>query len=111
LREDEFHEIGLLLASYIVRLSGSHVIYLGPNVPFSSMVDAIDDTAPQYLLCFLVHHDLPGNTEKYFGKLSSSFNGKKIFVSGTAQHFSKVKLGKKMQRIQSVAELENELEK
>ncbi len=111
LREDEFHEIGLLLASYIVRLSGRQVIYLGPNVPFSSLVNAIDDTAPQYLLCFLVHYELPGNTEKYFAKLSSSFNGKKIFVSGTAQHFGQVKLGKKMQRIQSVAELENELEK
>ena len=41
LQENEFHEIGLLFACYLIRLSGRQVIYLGPDVPFSSLVAAI----------------------------------------------------------------------
>ena len=37
LQENEFHEIGLLFACYLIRLSGRQVIYLGPDVPLSSL--------------------------------------------------------------------------
>ena len=109
LQENEFHEIGLLLACYLVRLAGKHVIYLGPDVPFSSLVSAIKVTSPQHLLFFLVQQDLPESIEEYFKRLTSSFHGKKIFVSGNPRLISQVKMGKKMQWVKSVEELENEL--
>ena len=66
-------------------------------------------TRPQYLLFFVVHYDLPEIIEEYFVKLNSSFNGKKIFVSGDDRMIGKVKMGKKMQWMKAVEELENEL--
>lgn len=109
LQEDEFHEIGLLVASYLLRLSGRQVIYLGSDVPLSSLIMAIKSTKPQYLLFFLVHYDLPEVIEKYFEKLTNSFNGKKIFVSANTRLINDVKTGKKIHWLKSVEELENEI--
>jgi methanogenic corrinoid protein MtbC1 len=111
LKEDEFHEIGLLLACYLVRLSGRQVIYLGANVPFSSLLAAIKDTSPDCLLFFLVHYDFPGVIEKYLSTLNKHFNGRRILISGTSQLLSTVSLGKKMQLLSSVDQLEAQLER
>ena len=55
LPENEFHEIALLYAQLVIRLSGKKVIYLGSNLPIESVIAAIDQTKPKYLLTFLVH--------------------------------------------------------
>jgi MerR family transcriptional regulator, light-induced transcriptional regulator len=109
LQEDEFHEIGLLIANYLIRLSGRQVIYLGGNVPFHSLVKAIKDTRPAYVLFFVVHRDLPENIDEYLNSLSNYFSGKKIFVSGDASMMNKVKPGKKTKWLKCVQELEQEL--
>ena len=64
LPENEFHEIGLLFAAYLIRISGDKVIYLGSNVPEHSLGAAINDIMPDYLLLFLVHHDLPSDVHR-----------------------------------------------
>jgi methanogenic corrinoid protein MtbC1 len=64
LPEDEFHEIGLLLANYLIRLSGRKVIYLGTNVPLQSISIALQHIKPENLLLFMVHNDLPENLKK-----------------------------------------------
>ncbi|MGZ8517860.1 MAG: MerR family transcriptional regulator [Chitinophagaceae bacterium] len=76
LPENEFHDIGLLFAHYLIRLSGKKVIYLGGHVPLKSLIGAVNDTAPQNLLFFLVHNDSPDETGRYLDKLSDAFKGK-----------------------------------
>ena len=55
LPENEFHEVGLLLAHYLIRLSGKKVIYLGGNVPTQSVITAVKEISCDNLLLFLVH--------------------------------------------------------
>ncbi len=111
LKENEYHEIGLLFASYLVRFSGKQVIYLGADVPFTSLTQAIKAMKPQYLLFFLVHHDEPGIIQQYCKDLAGLFTGKKIFISGDNRLLSQVQTGKKIQWVKTVEELENELQK
>jgi hypothetical protein len=111
LKETEYHEIGLLFASYLIRLAGKQVIYLGPDVPFESLTQAIKTIRPHYLLFFLVHHDDPDVIQEYNQHLTNVFTGKKIFVSGDSRLLSQVQTGKKIQWIKTVNELENELTK
>lgn len=54
LPEDEYHDIGLLLAAYMIKQSGKSLIYLGPNTPLPSVHDAVSETQAQNLLYFLV---------------------------------------------------------
>jgi len=109
LKEDEFHEIGLLFANYMIRLSGRQVVYLGSNVPFASLAQAIQTIQPEYLLLFIVRHDSSDINENYGQLLTRSFTGKKIFVAGDSQHLSQLHRGEKIQQLRTVEDLEKVL--
>ncbi len=110
LPENEFHEIGLLFAHYLIRLSGKKVIYLGANVPLDSLKTAVEDILPAHLLFFLVHHDMPADSQKYLDTLSKSFRKTKIHLSGNPKLITQLKTGKGVNWIQSVEVLEKQLE-
>lgn len=83
LPENEFHEIGLLFAYFLIRESGRRVIYLGENVSFQSLIKTAKQTSSNHLLLFLVHREEPESIQKYLKELAQSFVGKKIHVSGS----------------------------
>ncbi len=108
LPENEFHEIGLLLAHYLIRLSGRKVIYLGSNVPLKSVISSVKNTSALNLLLFLVHNNSNEEIQDYLNELSSRFPGKSIFVAGN--HFKDLlKTRKEIYWLQSVADLEQKL--
>jgi DNA-binding transcriptional MerR regulator len=109
LPENEFHEIGLLFAHYLIRLSGRKVIYLGTNVPLDSLKTAVKDISPVHLLFFLVHHDMPTDSQKYLNTLNKSFGKTKIHLSGNPKLISQLKTVKEIDWIQSVKDLEKRL--
>ncbi|MGZ8556919.1 MAG: MerR family transcriptional regulator [Chitinophagaceae bacterium] len=109
LPENEFHEIGLLFAQYIIRLSGKKVIYLGANVPLDSLKMAVTDVSPTHLFFFLVHHNMTAHSQKYLDILGKSFRNIKIHIAGNPKLISQLKAGKGIEWIQSVAELEKQL--
>ncbi len=105
LPENEFHEIGLLFGYYMIRFAGKKAIYLGTNVPFDSLKSAAEDINPSHLFFFLVHHNMPEESQKYISTLSKSFKNSKIHLSGNQQLINQLKLGKDIQWIQSVEQL------
>ena len=110
LPENEFHEIGLLLAHYLIRLAGRRVIYLGPNVPFYSLKQAILDLKAEYLLSFIVHRDFPKDIQKYLDQLSSDFNGEKIYVAADPRFTNGLKTGRKLHFLDTAEALELQLQ-
>ena len=54
LPEEEVHDIGLMLSSYIIREHGSPVIYLGARVPKDSLFSVLELFPKAKLLFFLV---------------------------------------------------------
>lgn len=109
LPENEFHEIGLLFAHYLIRLSGGKVIYLGSNVPLQSLTAAIKNTSPRNLLLFLVHNDSKEEIQEYLNGLSVQFNGKNIFAVGNHQFIEQLKTRKEIHWLHSVEDLEQKL--
>ncbi len=107
LKENEFHEIGLLLANYVIRQSGRQVIYLGGDVPFLSLAEAIRSTQPHYLLMFLVHKESQEEIHEYLRQLNSAFNGKKIYIASDETQMIKEKLPGKIRWLGSIQDLEN----
>lgn len=81
LPEDEFHEIGLLFANYLLRNSGQKVIYLGTNVPIDSLKNVADSNKADHLLTFLVKRSSPEVTEDYVRQLVKLFKQKKILIA------------------------------
>lgn len=106
LPENEFHEIGLLFAYYLIRLSGRKALYLGVNVPQQSLVAAVNDSTPKNLLFFLVHNDFPDQVQSYLNGLSTAFASENIYFSGNQNLIRQLAPGKNIQWLQSVEDLQ-----
>ncbi|HAS36126.1 MAG TPA: hypothetical protein DCS15_06540 [Flavobacteriales bacterium] len=52
LHEEEFHELGLLISYYLIKLRNHRVYYLGQNVPFEDVVTAGKHLKPDYVVTF-----------------------------------------------------------
>lgn len=108
LPENEFHEIGLLIAHYLIRLSSKNSIYLGSNVPIQSLTYAVKDVNPKYVLLFLVNNDTSENIKQYLHKLSESLVkiNINIYVACHPILSSELKTGKKIHLLNSIEDLE-----
>jgi MerR family transcriptional regulator, light-induced transcriptional regulator len=105
LPENEFHDIGLLFASYLIRLAGKKVYFLGSSVPLNSLKNAVSDTLPSNLLLFLVHNNSTTETQKYIDTLRRSFGDCTIYLAGNHKLINTLKLKKRMHWLQSADQL------
>lgn len=108
LPENEFHEIPLLFAHFILRFHEVRSIYLGANVPLNSLKESIKSLEPEHLLFFLVHQDIPENVDPWIGQLSRVYSGN-IFIAGNTTLLKKINTDKKDQIkiIHSINDLES----
>ncbi|HVW12365.1 MAG TPA: B12-binding domain-containing protein [Mucilaginibacter sp.] len=90
LPENEDHDIGLLLASYLLRMAGKQVVYLGPKVPLVALRNTIEATVPSNLLLFMTRVRPVGDAQDYILELTREFSEKKIYVSGNQRVLAEV---------------------
>jgi len=110
LPENEFHELGLLMAWYLIRQSGQKVIYLGGNLPGLSLRAAVNEIMPDYLLLFLVHRDQTKRIQNYLDMLNEDLEVEKIFVSTSPGLIQKLKTAQKVQFLETAGDLDKQLE-
>lgn len=108
LPENEFHEIPLLFAHFILRFHEVKSIYLGSNVPINSLLETITSLEPDHLLFFLIHHDVPENVDRWISELTNVHSGN-IFLGGNPDLLKELdsKNKKQLKIIYSIIELEN----
>lgn len=82
LPEGELHEITLLFSSYIVKSRNHKVIYLGQNLPFGDLKEVYGLHQPRFLLSVFTSFPQPDNVQEYIYKLSQTFAGSTILLSG-----------------------------
>lgn len=109
LPENEFHEIGLLFSWLLIRKAGRKVIYLGPNVPVSTLITAVQETNPNNLLLFFVHNDLAKDVETYCKMLSKNFNNINIHISGNEKLIGNMIKGRSIKWLKSMKDMLEEL--
>jgi len=100
----EFHEIGLLLSSFLVRSSGKRSIYLGQDVPFESLASTITEVKPDHLLTFFVRYGSENEQVQYQQNLLDRFPGQKIHVAADPMRFNG-KAFKEIDYLKSAADL------
>ncbi len=83
LPEWEQHEIGLLLAYYLLKKQGKKVIYLGPTVPFDNLKKMSGNNPINMLVTILIDPQPEELINNYLQELSDEFSTKKIFISGS----------------------------
>jgi DNA-binding transcriptional MerR regulator len=96
LPEDEDHELGLLLANYMLKSSDNKVVYLGPKVPLFALKNTIAAVSPKNLLYFMTRVRPIKDAQAYVDQLSSSFPEQQIYVSGNRKVLSELQLSPKV---------------
>ncbi len=109
LPENEFHEIGLLLSAYLIRLAGRKVIYLGSNVPADSLTNTVAQVDPSDVFFFLVHYDVPEAVQEYVDRVAGFLKGRRLHIAGNAKLLAQLKFKKGANWIQSVEQLDQQL--
>ena len=80
LPENEFHEIGLLFAKYILSLKEYNVLYLGDNLPIDSLSGVAEKHKIDNILLFLLANYSIKMSQSHLQKLSKIFPEGNIFV-------------------------------
>ena len=105
LPEGEFHEIGLLIAHYLIRLSGRRSVYLGANLPLDALAAASSFVRPDNILLFLVCRNFAEDNQTFLRSLTASVRSKRIYMAGAGLS-EKMTASKRVMFLESVEELE-----
>jgi len=86
------HEIGLLMANYLLRQESRNVIYLGQQVPLVNVKDTVAECKPTQLLFFLIQTRPTDFLQNYIEQLHSEFRDLDIFLSGNKKLINELSL-------------------
>lgn len=81
LPEGEHHEIGLLLAYYLLKEQGQNVYYLGQNLPTKDIGDVIETIQPDFVLTFIVDPSLINTADKLVTHLQEASQNSKLLIA------------------------------
>lgn len=109
LPENEFHELGLLHAHYLIRASGRKSYYLGANLPLDSVISSVKQIDPDNLLLFMVHNEIPERAQEYLDDLARQFKDKNVYVSGMPELLRQLSIDPPVRWLENVENLEQVL--
>ncbi len=111
LPEGEWHEIGLLFASYLIKEAGHKLIYLGQSVPYSDVLATGATNHVDHLLLGGTTSQVEFNFINYLKDLGSAFPDKKILFFTRFKVDDSGQLQKNLHHLTSVPDLVEYLEK
>lgn len=82
LPENEDHELGLILANYILKKAGKKVIYLGAKVPFADLKEIVRIADPGNLFTFFITPRPQDDFRNYLNQLKMEFQESRILFAG-----------------------------
>ena len=85
LRENEYHELGLLVYHYILRKKGYEVFNLGASVPLESLIKATKSIKPSIIISSFISYTNNETFTEYFDQLKANIgsNYKFLFSGNT----------------------------
>lgn len=111
LPEKEEQEIGLLFANYLLRQANIKVIYLGANVPLSSIKQAVSKNNITHMLLFMMQQRLSSKAQEYINILADNFKSKHIELAGNKELIETLQLPSNVKKIQTVDDFERMIKK
>ncbi len=102
LPENEFHEMGLLLANYMVKEAGHRTYYLGQHVPMEDVISVANSLQPDYIITFSVTALQKESLAAYANNFCSRVQGSQLLISGRPALFEGVELPKNAHHLESM---------
>ncbi|HPT13810.1 MAG TPA: MerR family transcriptional regulator [Bacteroidales bacterium] len=109
LPENEYHELGMLYAHYLLKKYGHNVIYLGANVPLFDVQQLALLKKPDFILTSVTTSLATGETSEFLDQLTNVYEGK-ILISGLQLNETPLPLPPNIQLITSFKQFTDFLE-
>ena len=87
---EEWHDVGLLFAHYLLKQQGNKVIYLGQSVPGEDLDIVVNSVDPLAVITFFVSPRPVEDIEELINRLSRNHNKLKIYYAGSPDMLSHV---------------------
>lgn len=81
LPEGEHHEIGLLMAHYLLKKNGAQVFYMGQNLPDQDLKTSIRTISPDAILTFFVDPAVTSNARSTVEKMIALCDGCELLIA------------------------------
>ncbi|HNX57285.1 MAG TPA: MerR family transcriptional regulator [Prolixibacteraceae bacterium] len=92
LRENEWHELGLLYYNYLATQAGLQCVYFGQSLPFEDLKSLLINEKYDFVVTSFVHFIEKSELEDYLSELSGLVSEGHIIISGRHVVFNKPKL-------------------
>jgi len=92
LRENEWHEMGLLYFNFLAARAGLRCIYLGQSLPFGDLSNLLTNNRCDFICTSFIQAIEKSELEQYLANLSLVFNQNTILISGRQIALHKPKL-------------------
>lgn len=92
LRENEWHELGLLYFNFLAAQAGLRCVYLGQSLPFGDLANLLINNEFDFICTSFIHAIEKPELEQYLANLSLVFNRNKILIVGRQIGIHKPKL-------------------
>ncbi len=80
--QSERQELSFLFLYYLIKIRKHHVIYLGQDIVFNDLKDALSIFVPDFVFTFLNDPPLKMSMQTYVHQLSQIFADSKVLISG-----------------------------
>lgn len=87
-REGDWHDVGLLLAWYMLKKAGKNVIFLGQSVPLSSVEQMIHKIKPGHAFTLFIQPERLWVLQEYLAEWNKLFNDTTLYFSGSHGNLS-----------------------
>lgn len=102
--EHDSHEIGLLFAALMMRMSGKRVIYLGQQVPLENVIETVEQTRASGLLYFQVTTTAQQITQEIISSLEKKLNRVQRIVCASSSVLTDINCNKQTLKLSSAEE-------
>lgn len=96
---EEYHEIGLLYAQFLLRKYNNHILYLGTNVPVNNIEAVVSNFKPTHALFFIVKNMTVKNGQKFFEQIAQYMPTTKVMFSGSNTFIDKIEIPERFIRL------------
>jgi len=111
LPEGELHELGILLANYMIRNRGLRTIFFGQSVPLNALEEVYHNLDPEYVLTSMTTAPDPSEVQRYVDSLGRKFKDTKVLITGSRVVGQDIETGSNIQIINQFADLEKMIDK
>jgi DNA-binding transcriptional MerR regulator len=105
LPENEYHEIALLFAYYVIKQHGHKVLYLGQSLSLAYVNEVIESYRPDYIFSILTNSINNSDLHHSVQSFIDFFPNQTILLAGSAMKEYKIKETDNLVNLQDVADL------